>query len=244
VQAVATPGGTTADGVPSERNHIRRRQLSEEAAAFMRESIMSGRLRGAEYIRIGQMAEELGLSATPVREALLLLRAEGFVELDPNKGFRVVPVTRRDVNDIFELHAYVAGELAGRAATRVTDETLEALSRRQQLLADASAAGDWDDVEDLNNQIHRLINTAADAPKLFNFVRMLNHYIPRRFFGSIAGWPEASLNDHAAILEALKRRDPRSAEEAMKRHMTNAGELLAANLDVAGAEADPLDRER
>lgn len=230
--------GRVAIDEGSPRKNIPRLQLSEEAAKFIRESIMSGHLRGGEYIRIAQTAEELGLSATPVREALHLLRAEGFVDLDPNKGFRVVPVTSSDVADIFELHGYVAAKLAARAATRLTDETLQTLMRLQELLGEASSAGDWDEVEKLNNQIHRVINAAADSPKLFSFIRMFNHYVPRRFYGSIPGWPEASLQDHAAILEALKRRDAGAAAKAMRLHMAHAGELLGANLDLPGIEAE------
>jgi DNA-binding GntR family transcriptional regulator len=212
------------------RRRRQQRQLSEEAAVFIRESIMSGRIRGGEYVRVAPIAQELELSATPVREALHLLRSEGFVELEPNRGFRVREMTSGDIADVFDLHAMVAGQLAARAANQVTSEELTILERIQQGLVRSSARKRWSEVDELNNQFHQLINRTAQAPLLLNFVRQLNHYVPRRFFGTIAGWPEASLHDHAAILDALKRRDPKTADKAMSAHMRHAGELLAANL--------------
>ena len=220
-------------------NQNRRLQLSEEAAAYIRESIMSGQMHSGEYVRIYRVAEELGLSATPVREALHMLRAEGFVDLDPNKGFRVASVSGDDVSDIFQVFAFVAGELCLRATQRLTEETIASLEEIQAQLLAASREHDWEEVETLNNRFHRILNTEARSPKLFNLIRLMNHYIPRRFYADIPGWPEASTEDHDAIMEALRRRDEKAARKAMAAHITHAGALLAANLEarVEPAEA-------
>jgi len=214
------------------RSNERRLQLSEEAAAFIRESIMSGRMHSGEYVRIYRVAEELELSATPVREALHLLRAEGFVELDPNKGFRVASVSGTDVSDIFQAFAFVAGELCARAAQRLTDENIVELEQIQAQMLEASRSSDWEKVEAFNHRFHRELNATAASPKLFNLMRLMNHYIPRRFYATIPGWPQASLEDHEAILNALRRRDQETARKAMAAHITHAGILLAANLEA------------
>jgi len=220
------------------RSSERRLQLSEEAAAFIRESIMSGRMRSGEYVRIYRVAELMELSATPVREALHLLRAEGFVDLDPNKGFRVASVSGDDVTDIFQAFAFVAGELCARATQRLTEETLVELERIQEQLLEASRSRDWEEVEALNHRFHRVINAIAASPKLFNLMRLMNHYIPRRFYATIPGWPEASIEDHEAIMDALRRHDAKTARKAMAAHITHAGVLLAANLEArVAAEA-------
>ncbi len=91
-------------------------QLSGRVAAALRESIMVGDLRAPAFVRTEHVAAELGVSATPVREALMLLHSEGVVRWEPRRGFRVVPVTRRDVDDLFVVQAFIAGELAARAA--------------------------------------------------------------------------------------------------------------------------------
>jgi DNA-binding GntR family transcriptional regulator len=228
----------SAEGGNVGTNAIRRLQLSEEAAAFIRESIMSGHMRSGEYVRIYRVAKELGLSATPVREALHLLRAEGFVDLDPNKGFRVASVSGDDVSDIFQVFAFVAGELCARATSRLEDEDIVELEALQASLLEASRDRDWGEVEELNNRFHRVLNAKAGSPKLFNLMRLMSHYIPRRFYASIPGWPEASMEDHEAIMDALKRRDRSAARKAMATHITHAGALLAANLE---ARVEPVE---
>jgi DNA-binding GntR family transcriptional regulator len=93
-----------------------RQQLSTEVANYVRELIMSGKLRSGDFIRQDHLADQLKLSATPVREGLLSLRGEGFVELLPRRGFMVSPLSAADVRDLFTAQALLAGELVSRAA--------------------------------------------------------------------------------------------------------------------------------
>ena len=98
----------------------RRPQLSDEVAAHLRGLIMSGRMRPGERVRLEEMAEQLGVSITPVREALLTLRGEDMVELEPRRGYVVAPLSKQDILDVFTLQGDIAGELAARAASRLT----------------------------------------------------------------------------------------------------------------------------
>lgn len=82
-----------------------RLQLSDEAAARIRELIMDGRVRPGDYLRLERLALEFGISVTPVREALKSLRSEGFVVLEPRRGFVVAPLSKRDVQDLFWVQA-------------------------------------------------------------------------------------------------------------------------------------------
>ncbi|WP_435120678.1 GntR family transcriptional regulator [Amycolatopsis thermoflava] len=136
-----------------------KQQLSEKVAAYIREGIMVGQFRAGEYIRTERLAEELGVSPTPVREALMLLGSEGSVRWEPRRGYRVVPLTTRDVGDLFRVQAFIAGELAARAATELRDEELDLLEETQAKLEQAERDGDFDLVESLNYQIHRTINS-------------------------------------------------------------------------------------
>src|SRR5438105_2046589 len=102
-------------------------QLKDEAAAHIRELIVSGQVAPGELVRLAPLAERLGASVTPVREALLLLAQDGWVTQEPNRGFRVGSFTRRDIADAYWVHARVAAELAARAALVVTSETLAVL---------------------------------------------------------------------------------------------------------------------
>jgi DNA-binding GntR family transcriptional regulator len=198
-----------------------RRQLSDEVAGYVRELIMSGHLQPGDFIRQERIADKLELSATPVREGLLSLKGEGFVQLKPRRGFVVAPLSAADVRDLFTAQALLAGELV---------DVHEALRK-------AAEAGDGERVESLNHDFHRRINLAADAPRLAWMLSISAKFAPRRFFATIPGWPRASAQDHAAIIKAITERDADAARAAMMRHVENAGELLAANFESAQATA-------
>src|SRR5690348_5383080 len=107
---------------------LSRPQLSEEVAAHLRDRIMAGELRPGERIRLEEVAERLGVSITPVREALLTLRGYDMVELQPRRGYVVAPLSRQDIVDVFELQAHIAGELAARVAQRIGEPELAELT--------------------------------------------------------------------------------------------------------------------
>jgi DNA-binding GntR family transcriptional regulator len=221
----------TEDGGAASR--FPRRQLSDEVASYVRELIVSGQLRSGDFIRQEHIAEELELSATPVREGLLSLKGEGFVELKPRRGFVVAPLSASDVRDLFTAQALLAGELVSRATVRITPDDLRELNKVHRELRKAATAGDGDAVERLNHDFHRRINLLADAPRLAWMLSISTKFAPRRFFATIPGWSKASAQDHAAILKAITDRDAEQARAAMMRHMENAGELLAANFESA-----------
>lgn len=218
----------------------RRRQLSDEVAAYVRELIMSGQVGAGEFLRLERIAEDLGISVTPVREALLSLRGEGFVVLEPRRGFKPAPLTRQDVQDLFEAQAYFAGELAARAAGKITAAELESLDRTQALLERASEAEDADGIERANHQFHRVVNLCAGSPKTAWLLQLVVRYAPRRFFSSIRGWSQASVDDHRLVLAALRAGDADAARQAMRAHIRHAGTLLVVHLEGRGFwESEP-----
>ncbi|MGD9528503.1 GntR family transcriptional regulator [Pseudonocardia sp.] len=232
----APPGGS---GGPSAVQRGRpgrlagRKQLPAEVEAHVREMIMAGQVKAGEFIRTERLAAELGISPTPVREGLLALRGEGFLALEPRRGFRVLQLRPSDIEDLFTAQAHLAGELAGRAAGELTAEQLDLLHTVQQRLVAAAAAGQIEAVEELNHEFHRIINKSANAPKLALLLSVAVRYVPRRFFALIEGYPEASCKDHEAILAALRARDASSATAAMHDHVLHAGRLLRNHLDAA-----------
>src|ERR1700743_988632 len=130
-----------SEGSGNGRGGYPRRQLRAEVATCLRELIMSGNLRPGDFIRQERIADELSLSATPVREGLLSLRGEGFVELKPRRGFVVAPLSASDVRDLFTAQALLAGELVSRAASKLGPEGLGKLTDGHQALAKAGARG-------------------------------------------------------------------------------------------------------
>ena len=98
-----------------------RPQLAEDVARLIRRRIFDGTYPAGKYIRLEQLADELGISVTPVREALFGLRTEGLLTQRPRRGFLVLPVTRRDIDDVAAVQGHIGGELASRAARHITD---------------------------------------------------------------------------------------------------------------------------
>ena len=209
----------------------RRLQLNDEAAGYVRELIMTGQLRPGDFIRLDEIARDLAVSTTPVREGMLALRGEGFVRLEPRRGFVVAPLSTKDIRDIFAAQATLAGELAARAATMMTSVEHDDLARLQDQLEAAAVAGEIVRLEALNHMFHRLINRAADAPKVAWLLSVGARYVPRRFYATVTGWPEASARDHAAVIASLAARDAEQARESMSGHVRHAGELLAQHLE-------------
>jgi DNA-binding GntR family transcriptional regulator len=207
-----------------------RPQLSDEVAAHLRDAIMSGELRSGEFVRLDAVAAELGVSVTPVREALLALRGEDMVELEPRRGFVVSPLSRQDVEDLFGLQAHLAAQLAVRATERITDEQLARLEQ----LADSvhqAAVGATEELGALEYEFHRAINKIADSRKLSRFVEQATRYMPAQLYTSDPGWRGQVVIDHIAILEALRARDATAARDAIQRHVADGERRLLRHLD-------------
>jgi DNA-binding GntR family transcriptional regulator len=204
-----------------------RPQLSEAVARFVRNRIFDGTYGAGEYVRLDQLAVELGISVTPVREALLQLRAEGLMDQQPHRGFVVLPVTQRDITDVSNVQAYIGGELAARAAENVTDEQVRELESIQSQLEAAHAGGDHERAVRLNHEFHRAINVAADSPKLAQLMSQITRYAPESVFPVVEGWPKRSMKDHRRVVAALAKRDAEQARAAMSEHLSaGAGPLI------------------
>jgi DNA-binding GntR family transcriptional regulator len=208
-----------------------RAQLSDDLASYVRELIMSGQLKPGEYVRIDHMAKELGISPTPVREGLLALRGEGFVRLEPRRGFVVSPLSRQDIEDLFMVKADVAGELAARAASAITPRQLKDLATLQKSLEEAHVANDPDTFETVNFRFHRVINRCAASPKLSWILATLSQYGPRHIYAGTVEQREAVIQDHRAICAALESGLPDTARKAMSQHLYHSSQLLIARLD-------------
>lgn len=211
-----------------------RPQLAEDVARFVRRRIFNGTYAAGEYVRLEQLAGELGISVTPVREALFALRAEGLLEQQPRRGFVVLPVTDRDLADVSDLQAHVGGLLAARAAAGITDEQLRELTAIQDQLEDAYARDDGEAAVRLNHDFHRAINLAADSPKLAQLMSQITRYAPESVFPTIAGWPQESTRHHRRLLDALAAHDAEAARAAMSDHLTAGARPLIEHLTARG----------
>ena len=198
------------------------------AATDLRHAILEGELAPGERLRAEALASRLGTSRTPVREALVMLEREGLVHLEPNRGAFVCTFDASDLLDLYEVRALIEPHAAARAATRIGDEQLAALTTlcRRAERADTPVA----EQIALNEELHRTIATAADSPRILAALRGVAG-IPRAF--QVAFWasPEQrakSLFCHRELVGALEGRRPELAESVMRMHIVDAKEYLWA----------------
>lgn len=211
-----------------------RPQLAEDVARVVRQRVFDGTYAAGAYVRLDQLAAELGVSVTPVREALFELKAEGLLDQQPRRGFVIRPVTVRDITDVAEVQAHIGGELAARAAAAITDAALDELTGIQADLEAAYAAGDGERAVRLNHDFHRAINVAADSPKLAQLMSQITRYAPETVFPTIDGWPDSSNLHHRQLLDALGGRDEDRARAAMSEHLAAGAAPLIEHLTQRG----------
>jgi len=218
----------TTTGEPTRRKH-RRPRFSDEAAART-ELIISGKLSAGEFIRPETVAQELEISVTPAREGLLALQSEGFLKVQPRRGFLVSPLSTQDVRDTFEAQALLAGAFAARTAVVATPADVRALKTLQTGLDAATEGGNYDRVEQLNFEFHRTIYRMARAPKISWLLGATLRYVPREFFAAVPGGRRLGPRSPRRPHRAAQPRRRGAARAAMGRHVTGAGALLAEHL--------------
>ena len=225
------------------RRSVNRTQLPEQVAGYVRELIISGQARPGEFLRIERIAEAVGVSQTPVREALLSLKSEGLVKLLPRRGFVVAPITPQDISDAYWAQATLAGELTARAAEKISDEQLERLAENVKQYSAAVAAGDWEIVPELGLEFHHELYRAAQSDRLVLILETITADLPNRAYAP--SHPKQTGEEHPRLLKALRRHDPVRARTLMVEHLIGQGERLVRILtdrgfwaaDVASADA-------
>jgi DNA-binding GntR family transcriptional regulator len=195
---------------------------------------MSGSLQPGTFIRLDETAAGLGVSITPVREALLKLRGEGMVGLEPHRGHVVLPLTRQDIADIFWLQASIARELAAAATDRITETEIQELDRINNSLAAAVGYGDAETISGLEFAFHRVFNQASGRIKLAWFLLNAARYMPVLLYAADPQWGTAAVENHRQMIAALRRRDSAAVIEYTVWQFTDAAYRLTESLDRAG----------
>ena len=218
---------------PAPRSH---KQLRSRVADHLRAEILHGRVKPGEWLRQERLATEQGVSQTPVREALRQLAAEGLLEHVPYRGIRVVEFSMDDVEDLYASRALLEGMAARFAAVHVTSGELEALTDLFERMCRCKTPEDLVEYRDLNRRFHAAIFNASRRSFLVRtlaqlwsaFPTMLWSNVPRVATESVPERDEPDIEEHSAILEALRAHDPDAAEHAVRRHIEAAGGTLLA----------------
>lgn len=210
------------------------RKVSDFVTSSIRDAIIAGRLPAGSPLGLVDLAQKLGVSTTPVREALTRLEEEGIVRGTAHRSFRVAELTLEDIRDFHRLHAFASAELAVRASSCLTRDDFEALESLHREINAAFAASDYAAMHSLNFEFHRRINISAPPGVLHRTVRATTRYISRRSYPDVPGWLERAAVDHHSILEALRDKDTARIRDVVTNHVMTSGEQLIADFRKQG----------
>jgi DNA-binding GntR family transcriptional regulator len=219
-----------------------RPKLGEEITAELRQAILSGAFEQGQRLGLEEVAEQLGVSAMPVREALITLASEGFVTALPRRGFRVETLARQDLDDLFAIHAHLSGILAARAAASIAAEDLARLKELHaelvRLDAEPVTPETAAQMNELNVSFHRLINKLPPGNRIRWFLRLTSKFIRNDLYEASPGWRKASIIDHPKIIAALEAHDSEAARRLVESHLLQGIQLIPGGLP-AEAQDEP-----
>ena len=202
--------------------------LRELVLEAIRAAIINGTLQPRERLMEIQMAEELGVSRTPIREALRKLELEGFIVMVPRKGAYVADLSFKDIADVFEIRIALEGLAAGLAAERITDDELEEMERLIVGKQEAITSGDIDKLVEVDTRFHELLYKASRNERLATIISNLREQIQRFRLTSLSfpGRNKESLQEHKQLIEAIQARDNQLARQLAQEHIENAENAL------------------
>lgn len=203
--------------------------LYQEVAERLRQRIFSHELPPGTWVDEQALAEQYGISRTPLREALKVLASEGLVTLKPRRGCYVTEISERDLDEVFTIMALLEGECARSAAGRASAAELEELQDIHRDLEHAAAAEDIDRFFEANQAFHHRVQALADNRWLLQVIEDLRKVIKLSRHHSLfsEGRLEQSLAEHRDILDALLARDADAAEARMREHISSGRAALA-----------------
>lgn len=202
----------------------------------LRDAIITQVLKPGERLMEIQLADEMGVSRTPVREAIRKLELEGLVVMVPRKGAYVAGVSMKDIHEVYEVRAALEMLAVTLAAERITDEELDALERQVLKESEAEANQDahsLDNIIYIDSTFHDIIYQAAHNQRLVQFVNILQEQLQRFRAASLSrpGRSKTALDEHKQIVEALAERNGELAAKLAKEHIDNAENAMISGME-------------
>lgn len=194
---------------------------SERVYAAITKLIRENHFIAGQPLRESAIAAELGVSRTPVREALRRMDTEGTVEITPNRGATLVDFSDADIDDIWSLRALLEPYAARLAAERATDDNVDRLEQLHESMLEALATLDLDGLTDLNNEFHAEIVSASGSRVLHDALALVRKKIlVRRTFGHYTpAQLQRSQQHHRDLVDAIRSGNGQWAESTMRAHI-------------------------
>jgi DNA-binding GntR family transcriptional regulator len=209
-----------------------RRKVTDWAYEELKEAILDLRLRPGEPLREAAIAGRLGVSKTPVREALARLEQDGLVETTSFKGAVVSGYSPRDLSEIYELRELLQGAACRKAVESITEQELAELDEIVQKSRERRDAEDMSGLAALLGRFDAVVFAQVDNRRIRALIDNLQAHLTRigQLTTGIPGRIEASVDEHARIVRAIRERDADGAELAMREHIRS---VLSDQLNAA-----------
>jgi len=204
----------------------------EAAFEKIKEAIIKGHFKPGEKLVEQTLAQEMGVSRTPVREAIRRLEAEGFVVSIPRKGVVVSRADKEEIVQLYSIRAELEGLAARWAIENADEDDMRKLDEAISRMEETAASGDLDGVVQSNALFHDAIAQASKSRILCTLLKTLQDNIQRFRFQSLhlPGRPEAALAEHKEIVAAIKEKKTEEADRLLKEHLQNACAAALAHM--------------
>jgi len=208
----------------------------------LREDIINGKYEQNDELKEVAIGEELGVSRTPVREAFRQLELEGLIQIIPNKGAYVTGITKKDVEDIYEIRSLLEGLCARWATENISPELMEEMEENVYLSEFHASKGHAEQITELDNRFHEILYRASASKMLEHWLRDFHQYVLRARKTTLSNTERglASNYEHRLIMEAIKAKDADKAEELANRHIINAHKnMIEKGIFIGEQEKEP-----
>jgi DNA-binding GntR family transcriptional regulator len=205
--------------------------LYEEVAERLRQRIFSHELKPGAWVDEQAIAEQYGISRTPLREALKVLASEGLVNLKPRRGCYVTELSPKDISDIFPLMAMLEGRCAFEATENADNADRARLQALHEALEQAARDGDIPRFFEANQEFHLAVQAITGNRWLLQIIQDLRKVLKLTRMHSLSaeGRLQQSLEEHRAIIDAMLKGDAAQAESLMRNHLLAGREAVSKN---------------
>lgn len=206
--------------------------LRERIVDFIKDSIVSGHLKPGDRVPEQEIAENFGISRTPIREAFRQLESEGFITVVPRRGAVVSPMTDKDVSEFYEIKSLLEGYAAKTACPKLAPREIKRLEVLNEQMARAARRGDVKAFFNLDAQFHDTFLEACGNEKLQTFVHHLVRQFERFRITALAlpGRMQDSLVQHAEIIEAFRKNDVDCVERLVRANAERGRDILVEEI--------------
>lgn len=199
----------------------------------LRQAIIKGDLKPGERLLEIQLADKLGVSRTPVREAIRKLELEGLVTMVPRRGTTVLGITKKHLKDVLEIRSALEELALELACRRITPEQYEELVRLETLLEEKQDSDNAFELSDIDEKFHEQIYQATNNPRLIQLLANLREqmYRYRLEYMKAKDKRPRLIQEHQQIIKALKNKDSKAGRKAIYDHIVNQANAILSTLE-------------